>query len=143
MALRAKKRYPSDLTREQYKVLEGLISWQPAKGRKKAHTLLEILNALLYVVVSGCQWRMLPKDFPPWKTVYHYFRLWTLDGTIQTIHNTVRGRLREKLGRDSEPSALIVDSQSVKTSVKGGIVDMMQARKPRDENAMLRLTRKG
>jgi len=129
------KRYPSDLTPKQYKQLEPLISWHPTLGRRKAHSLLEILNAILYVLKSGCQWRMLPKDFPPWKTVYHYFRLWTLDGTIETVHDVIRGKLREKLGRHPQPSALILDSQSVKTTVKGGTEDMMQARRPMAESA--------
>lgn len=136
MPLKIEKRYPSDLSLNQYKILERLICWQPSKGRKKAHPLLEILNAITYVVKSGCQWRMLPKDFPPWKTVYHYFRLWTLDGTIELIHDTVRNSLREKLGRNAEPSALIVDSQSVKTSVKGGHADMMPARRPKGASAI-------
>lgn len=138
MPLSEEKRYPSDLTSKQYKVLADLIPWQPLRGRKKAHSFLEILNAILYILTSGCQWRMLPKDFPPWKTVYHYFRLWALDGTLQTIHDTVRDNLREKLGRQIEPSALILDSQSVKTSIKGGIVATTQVREPKGENATSR-----
>jgi putative transposase len=84
------------------------------------HSPREILDAVFYVLKSGCQWRMLPRDFPPWKTVFHYFRAWRIDGTWERLNRTLRRRLREKLGRDPEPSAGIVDAQSARTTGVGG-----------------------
>ncbi len=80
----------------------------------------EILDAVFYVVRGGCAWRLLPHDFPPWKTVYHYFRLWRIDGTWHRLHEALRRRARVRLGRNPQPSAAIVDSQSVKTTGVGG-----------------------
>ena len=80
----------------------------------------EILNAIFYELRSGCAWRMLPKDFPAWQTVYHYFRRWKRDGTWERIHTALRERTRQRAGRARTPRAAIVDSQSVRTSTKGG-----------------------
>jgi transposase len=84
------------------------------------HTTREILNAIFYIVRGGCAWRLLPNDFPPWKTVYHYFRSWRLDGTWKRMHSALRKRVRVRLKRNSQPSAAIVDSQSIKTTGVGG-----------------------
>ena len=89
-------------------------------GRPRIHDLREILNAVFYVLKSGCQWRLLPHDFPRWLTVYHYFRKWRLDGTWERINRAIRERLRVRLGRDPQPSAGVVDSQSVKSTAVGG-----------------------
>jgi putative transposase len=94
----------------------------PAKatGRPRTHARREILDAIFYVIRTGCQWRLLPHEFPPWQTVYHYFRLWRLAGTWERLHTALRERLRAKLGRERQPSAGILDSQSVKTTGVGG-----------------------
>ena len=89
-------------------------------GRPRVHDLREILNAVFYVLKSGCQWRLLPHDFPRWPTVYWYFRRWRIDGTWERINRALRERLRVRLKRDPEPSAGVVDSQSVKSTAVGG-----------------------
>ena len=116
-----RKPYPTDLTDAEWQFIEPLLPKPRTKrGRKRQHPLREILNAIFYLLRAGCAWRMLPHDFPPWKTVYHYFRLWRKDGTWERIHAALRTQLREAEGREAEPSAAILDSQSVKTtSVKG------------------------
>jgi len=89
-------------------------------GRPRTHTLREVLNAVFYLLKSGCQWRLLPHDFPRWPTVYHYFRQWRIDGTWERINRAIRKHLRVRLGRDPQPSAGVVDSQSVKSTAVGG-----------------------
>ncbi len=91
-----------------------------ANGRPRVYPLREILNAIFYVERSGCAWRLLPHDFPPWKTVYHYFRLWGVDRTWERMHAALRQRVRVRLKRNPQPSAVIVDSQSIKTTGVGG-----------------------
>jgi putative transposase len=93
------------------------------------YTRREILNAILYVLRSGCQWRMLPHDLPNWQTVYTRYRNWRLDGSWKRIHDALRKELREEEGRHPEASAAILDSQSVKTTEKGGRVATMRVRK--------------
>jgi len=114
------RRYPTDLYNEEWALLEPYLPAPQRRGRPRLHSPREILDAVFYVLKSGCQWRMLPRDFPPWKTVFHYFRRWRIDGTWERMNRALRRRLREKLGRDPEPSAGIVDAQSVKTTGVGG-----------------------
>ena len=114
------KTYPSDLSDAEWSLLEPHLPGPQRRGRPRLHSLREILNAVFYVLKSGCQWRMLPREFPPWKTVFHYFRAWRVDGTWEGLNRAMRRRLREKLGRAPEPSAGIVDSQSAKTTGVGG-----------------------
>ena len=115
-----RKPYPTDLTDEQWKILEPLVpAPQPAPLPAK-HTRREIVNAIFYINRSGCQWRMLPHDFPPWQLVYTYFRRWKNDGTWQRIHDALRRQVRQRAGRTPEPTAAIIDSQSAKTTEMGG-----------------------
>jgi putative transposase len=112
--------YPTDLSDKEWKMIEPHIPTPIGHGRPRIHSLREILNAIFYLLRSGCQWRMLPNDFPRWPTVYHYFRKWRIDGTWERINQAIRERLRVHLKRDPQPSAGIVDSQSIKTSGVGG-----------------------
>ena len=115
-----RKAYQSDLSDAEWSCLEPHLAAPKATGRPKMHATREILNAIFYVVRGGCPWRLLPNDFPPWKTVYHYFRSWRLDGTWERMHSALRERVRVRLKRNPQPSAAIVDSQSVKTTGVGG-----------------------
>ena len=115
-----RKPYPTDLSDEEWKYIEPHMPTPEGRGRPRVHSLREILDATFYVLRSGCQWRMLPNDFPRWPTVYHYFRKWRIDGTWERINRAIRERLRVRLNRDPQPSAGIVDSQSVRTTGVGG-----------------------
>jgi putative transposase len=104
----------------QWKHIKGHLPPPQRKGRPRELDLRLVLNAILYVVVGGIQWRMLPREYPKWKSVYHYFRLWRKDGVWQRIHDTLRAQVRRKLGRHKHPTAGCLDSQSVKsTSIAG------------------------
>lgn len=115
-----RKTYPSDLSDRAWVILEPLIPLAEAGGRDRSVEMREILNGILYILRSGCSWRMMPHDLPPWSTVYDYFRKWRLAGVWETLHTALREQLRQAMGREATPSAGIVDSQSVKTSHRGG-----------------------
>ena len=112
--------YSTDLSDAEWACLEEHLPSPENDGRPRVHSLREILDAIFYVVKSGCAWRLLPHDFPPWKTVYHYFRFWRLDGTWERMHRALRQRVRVRMKRNPQPSAGVVDSQSVKTTGVGG-----------------------
>jgi putative transposase len=114
--------YQTDLSDAEWQKVEHCIPKPKTKrGRRREHSLREILNAIFYLLRSGCAWRMLPHDFPPWKTVYHYFRLWRLNGTWECINASLRTEIRIAEGRNPEPSAAILDSQSAKTTETPGV----------------------
>lgn len=112
-------RYDTDLTDDQYALLESFLPRPKRTGRPPAD-LREVLNALLYLVRTGCQWRMPPKDFPPWSTVHTWCRRWRQDGTRERINEALRQQVRRQAGRNPSPQASAVDSQSVKTTGAGG-----------------------
>jgi putative transposase len=115
-----RRAYQSDLSDAEWSCLEPHLPVPEFTGRPKTHRTREIINAIFYVVRGGCAWRLLAHDFPPWKTVYHYFRLWRSDGSWERMHSALRQRVRVRLKRNPHPSAGIVESQSVKTTGVGG-----------------------
>ena len=115
-----RKAYQSDLSDAEWNCLQSYLPVPKATGRPRLHSLREVLDSIFYVLKSGCAWRLLPHDFPPWRTVYHYFRFWRLDGTWERMHSALRKRVRVRLERNPQPSAAIVDSKSIKTTGVGG-----------------------
>ena len=111
--------YPTDLNDIQWLKIRPYLPDKAQTGRPREHGWRMILNSIFYILQSGCAWRMLPKEMPPWKTVYHYFRLWRKDGTWERINRLLREKVRLKFGKKRQASASILDSQSVKTSEGG------------------------
>lgn len=118
----SRKKYSTDLSDKEWGIIEPLIPGEKPGGRPREQDIREIVNAIIYVVRSGCAWNLMPHDFPNFKTVFHYFSAWRKDGTWKKIHDHLRNRCRENAGRDEEPSAGIIDSQTVKMANQGGIV---------------------
>jgi len=111
---------PTDLSDVEWTYIEPHPPAPKGLGRPRTHDLREILNAVFYLLKSGCQWRLLPHDFPRWATVYWYFRTWRMDGTCERVNRAMRERLRVRLKRDPQPSAGVVDSLPVKSTAVGG-----------------------
>jgi transposase len=117
---RAKLRYPSDLTDEEWSHIVSLIPPAKPGGRKREVDVREVVNGIMYVLSTGCQWRYIPKDLPPKSTVHDYLDRWNYDGTLEKIHHSLYVKCREQIGREAGPTACVIDSQSVKGAEKGG-----------------------
>lgn len=113
-------RYPSDMTDAEWALIAPLIPPEKRHGRRREVVIREVVNAIFYVLSTGCQWRFLPKDLPPRSTVHDYFKLWEWDGTLERIHFTLFVQVRELAGKEASPTAAIIDSQSVKSAERGG-----------------------
>jgi transposase len=127
---RSQLRYPSDLTEAEWALVKPLIPPAKRGGGKRRVDMRQVVNGLMYVLSTGCQWRAIPKDLPPKSTVYGYFDLWTYDGTLDRLHHALYVTCREAAGRAASPSAAVIDSQSVKSAEKGGIASMRMATMP-------------
>jgi putative transposase len=121
--------YPTDLTDAQWQRTEKMIPAAKEGGRPRTTEMRQIVDAVLYLTRGGIAWRLLPHDFPAWSTVYHYFRCFKKDGTWKKIHDSLRDEVRKEAGRKVNPSAAIIDSQSVKTTEKKGFAAMTRGRK--------------
>ena len=121
--------YPSDLSDTEWRIIGRLLPAPKPGGRPRTTELRAVVNAIFYVLRSGCAWRMLPQDFPPFPTVYMYFKQWRDDGTLERVQDAIPDGVRRLEVRKKSPSAAIVDSQSVKTTEKGGPAGTMRAKK--------------
>ena len=155
---RSKLRYPSDVSDEEWALVAPLIPPGKRGGNRRKVDVREVLNGLMFVLSTGCQWRSIPKDLPPRSTVHDYFDLWTWDGTLDRLHQSLYVQCREQAGREASPTAAIIDSQSVKSAEKGGPASIrlaepvlgpargwtrgMRARKSRARSAISSSTRK-
>ena len=139
-ALRNGLRYPNDVTDEEWALIEPLIPPAKRGGRRRGIDVREVLNAIFYVLSTGCQWKTLPNDLPPKSTAHFYFMLWDWDGRLERIHHALYVAVREQVGREASPTAAIIDSQSGKAAQKGALRSTrrasMRARKSRDASAI-------
>jgi putative transposase len=126
-----RKNYPTDISEAEWKIIEPMFS-----SHRSRHSKKEILNAIFYILRAGCPWRLLPHDFPPWQTVYSHFRDWQNLGLWEKMNEILRRLWRVKSGKKEDPSGAIIDSQSVKTTEKGGSKDMMEQKKSKAENGI-------
>jgi putative transposase len=117
---RTRHPYPSDLTDQEWALLEPLLASSEGRGRPPKWPARRVADAVFYLLRSGCSWRMLPHEYPPWQTVYYHFRKWRMDGRLRRAHDRLREAVREAEGRDQNPSVAVIDSQVVKTTPVGG-----------------------
>ena len=133
-------RYPSDLSNAEWALVEPMIPPARHGGRKRSIDVREVLNAIFYVLWTGCQWKALPKDLPPKSTAHYYFMLWDWDGTLERVHHALYVAVREQAGREASPTVAIIDSQSGKAAQKGALRSTrrasMRARRSRDASAI-------
>jgi putative transposase len=135
--------YPSDLNDKEWEILQARLPVKKdPRGRPRKQDLRELLNGIFYLLRTGCSWRMLPHDLPPWETVYSQFRSWKRQGAWEEVHCTLREFVRIGMGREPHPSALIIDSQSVKTTEKGGLAGTIRGRKSKAGRGISSRTRK-
>jgi transposase len=143
---RNRLRYPSDLTDEEWALVKPAIPRAKRGGNKRTVDVREVINGVMYVLSTGCQWRAIPKDLPPRSTVHHYFCRWQHDGTLDRLHHTLYVRCREQADRQASPTAAIIDSQSVKSAEKGGVGStrraLMAVRRSKARNGTSWSTRK-
>src|SRR5215471_1752276 len=144
---RSHLRYESDLTDEEWREIEPQIPPGKRGGNKRTVNLREVLNGMMYILSTGCQWHALPKDLPPKSTVYDYFDRWRYERTLESIHHTLYVKCREQMGREVSPTAAVIDSQSVKSAEKGGPASTrtatIRARKSKARSAISSSTCKG
>ena len=137
---RSALRYPSDLTDDEWAHVEPLIPPARRGGNKRHVDVREVMNGIMYVLSTGCQWRAIPKDLPPRSTLFDYLDLWSYDGTLDRIHHALYVECREQREREASPTAAIIDSQSVKSAEKGGPASirmaMMRAKRSRARSAI-------
>ena len=121
---RGKLRYASDVNDAEWALIAPLIPPAKRGGRKRSVEMREIVNGLMYVLSTGCQWRYVPKDLPLRSTLFDYFDLWNWDGTLERIHHALYVKCREAMGREASPTACVIDSQSLKGAEKGGVASI-------------------